>query len=152
MHLADAFIQSDLQCIQAIHVFLSIWYVQGLSKHALVSLKLCHSFDFFHNFSSHVSAFIEIIERSTCRNKERWQERKKKEVGEERESKSSLYYSLGQAHEKFNQAMQITASAQNKHIPAYKSIFQLVFMYLTGRASENAWNCFCEKSAEDLAS
>ncbi len=25
-------------------------------------------------------------------------------------------------------------------------------MYLTGKASENAWNCFCEKSAEDLAS
>lgn len=62
----------------------------------------------------------------------------KKEEGEERERESSLYYSLGQAHEKFNQAMQITASAQNKHIPVYKSIFQLVFMYLTGRASENA--------------
>ncbi len=24
MHLADAFIQSDLQCIQAIHLFLSV--------------------------------------------------------------------------------------------------------------------------------
>ncbi len=26
MHLADTFIQSDLQCIQAIHFFLSVFY------------------------------------------------------------------------------------------------------------------------------
>ncbi len=25
MHLADAFIQSDLQCIQAIHLFMSVY-------------------------------------------------------------------------------------------------------------------------------
>jgi len=64
--------------------------------------------------------------------------RKKEKNDTQRERESSLYYSLGQAHEKFNQAMQITASAQNKYIPVYMSIFQLVFMYLTGRASENA--------------
>ncbi len=28
MHLSDAFIQSDLQCIQAIHCFISILYYQ----------------------------------------------------------------------------------------------------------------------------
>ncbi len=30
MHLADAFIQSDLQCIQAIHFFLSVCVFLGI--------------------------------------------------------------------------------------------------------------------------
>ncbi len=35
MHLADAFIQSDLQCIQAIHLFLSVHVFTGNRTHNL---------------------------------------------------------------------------------------------------------------------
>ncbi len=36
MHLADAFIQSDLQCIQAIHFFLSVCVFPGILTHNLL--------------------------------------------------------------------------------------------------------------------
>ncbi len=36
MHLADAFIQSDLQCIQAIHVFLLLCVFPGNRTHNLL--------------------------------------------------------------------------------------------------------------------
>ncbi len=35
MHLADAFIQSDLQCIEAIHFFLSVHVFPGSRTHNL---------------------------------------------------------------------------------------------------------------------
>lgn len=108
------------------------------SKQALES-EFCHLFDLFHHFPTHVSAFSFMDYREKHMQEKREMTRARKE-GRRRKGarESSLYYSLGQAHEKFNQAMQITASAQNKHISAYKSIFQLVFMYLTGRPSEIA--------------
>ncbi len=39
MHLADAFIQSDLKCIQAIH-FLSVCIGLGVEKYSLVSISI----------------------------------------------------------------------------------------------------------------
>ncbi len=40
MHLADAFIQSDLQCIQAIHVFVSVCS-QGIEPTTFALLTQC---------------------------------------------------------------------------------------------------------------
>ncbi len=39
MHLADAFIQSDLQCIQDIHFFISVWFKQTKSCKTQLRLR-----------------------------------------------------------------------------------------------------------------
>ncbi len=53
MHLADAFIQSDLKCIQAIH-FLSVCIGLGVEKYSLVSISI----------SNRASKVIEVYGKS----------------------------------------------------------------------------------------
>lgn len=68
------------------------------------------------------------------------------------ETESGLYYSLGQAHEKFNQAVKITASAQNKHITVCESIFQLVFYVFNRKGIRKLMKLLLGKSTENVAS
>ncbi len=53
MHLADAFIQSDLQCIQAIHFFVSMCVPWELNPQPLEgtqsSLQISHGYDYVFN-------------------------------------------------------------------------------------------------------
>lgn len=68
------------------------------------------------------------------------------------DTESGLYYSLGQAHEKCNQAVKITAPAQNKHSNVCESMFQLVLCVFNRKGVRKLMKLVLGKSSEDVAS
>ncbi len=73
MHLADAFIQNDLQCIQAIHVFVStnynwsvIYFIYFINKHFIygtvllynISINRCFSLNSLFFFALSLGAYL----------------------------------------------------------------------------------------------
>ncbi len=60
MHLADAFIQSDLQCIQAIHVFLSVCHSLFLAGR-MIFPPLSEILDFILNVYIYIYIYIYIL-------------------------------------------------------------------------------------------
>ncbi len=56
MHLADAFIQSDLQCIQAIHCFLSVYVFSGNRTH-----NLCAANAMLYHWATETQKIFDLI-------------------------------------------------------------------------------------------
>ncbi len=61
MHLADAFIQSDLQCIQAIHFFCQYVLIKYLTY--ILFLLNYHNYIMFCYYTSSVSHNILILQK-----------------------------------------------------------------------------------------